>query len=42
MKKNRKNSFAFCGGVYGDEGKGRIVDEYVDFYSKKKKSGYSL
>ncbi|MDD2823167.1 MAG: adenylosuccinate synthetase [Candidatus Daviesbacteria bacterium] len=35
MKKIRKNSFAFCGGVYGDEGKGRIVDEYVDFYSKK-------
>jgi len=35
MKKIRKNSFAFCGGVFGDEGKGRIVDEYVDFYSKK-------
>jgi len=25
----RKNSFAFCGGAYGDEGKGKIVDEYV-------------
>jgi adenylosuccinate synthase len=31
----RKNSFAFCGGAYGDEGKGRIVDEYVHTYSKK-------
>lgn len=31
----RKNSFAICGGAYGDEGKGRIVDEYVNKYSKK-------
>ena len=31
----RKNSFAFCGGAYGDEGKGRIVDEYVSTYVKK-------
>lgn len=31
----RKNSFAFCGGAYGDEGKGRIVDEYVNTYAKK-------
>ena len=31
----RKNSFAFCGGAYGDEGKGRIVDEYVNTYIKK-------
>ena len=31
----RKNSFAFCGGAYGDEGKGRIVDEYVNTYLKK-------
>lgn len=31
----RKNSFAFCGGAYGDEGKGRIVDEYVNTFIKK-------
>jgi adenylosuccinate synthase len=31
----RKNSFAFCGGVYGDEGKGRIVDQYVSDYRSK-------
>jgi adenylosuccinate synthase len=30
MKKNRKNTFAFCGGAFGDEGKGRVVDEYVN------------
>lgn len=36
MKKEiRPNSFAFCGGAYGDEGKGRIVDEYVNSYSSK-------
>lgn len=35
MKKIRKNSFAFCGGAFGDEGKGRIVDEYVNVFSKK-------
>lgn len=35
MKKNRKNSFAFCGGAFGDEGKGRIVDEYVNNYLAK-------
>lgn len=29
MKKSRRNSFAFCGGAFGDEGKGRVVDEYV-------------
>lgn len=28
---------AFCGGAYGDEGKGRIVDEYVDEFSKTHK-----
>ncbi|MFA5933148.1 MAG: adenylosuccinate synthetase [Microgenomates group bacterium] len=34
MKKEiRPNSFAFCGGAFGDEGKGRIVDEYVNTYS---------
>ncbi len=26
----RKNSFAFCGGAFGDEGKGRIIDEVVN------------
>jgi adenylosuccinate synthase len=31
----RKNSIAFCGGAYGDEGKGRIVDEYVYNFAKK-------
>ncbi len=30
----RKNSFAFCGGAYGDEGKGKIVDEYVNALPK--------
>jgi adenylosuccinate synthase len=33
----RKNSIAFCGGAYGDEGKGRIVDEFVFTYAKKGK-----
>jgi adenylosuccinate synthase len=33
--KIRKNSFAFCGGAYGDEGKGRIVDKYVHDLAKK-------
>jgi adenylosuccinate synthase len=37
MIKIRKNSFAFCGGAFGDEGKGRIVDEYVSTYLKKGK-----
>ena len=32
----RKNSFAFCGGAYGDEGKGKIVDEYVNSFPHKK------
>lgn len=31
----RANSFAFCGGAYGDEGKGRLVDQYVSDYAKK-------
>ena len=35
--KARKDSIAFCGFVYGDEGKGRLVDEYVHEYSKTKK-----
>ena len=25
----RKNSYAFCGGAFGDEGKGKIVYEYA-------------
>lgn len=33
--KIRKNSFAFGGGAYGDEGKGRIVDKYVSDWAKK-------
>lgn len=35
--KTRTNSYVFCGGAFGDEGKGRIVDEYVSKMSKKKK-----
>lgn len=35
MVKIRKNSFAFCGGAFGDEGKGRIVDKFVSDYAKK-------
>ncbi|OGD63026.1 hypothetical protein A2160_05265 [Candidatus Beckwithbacteria bacterium RBG_13_42_9] len=31
----RKNSFAFGGGAFGDEGKGRIVDLYVSRLAKK-------
>lgn len=31
----RRNSYAFCGGAFGDEGKGRIVDEYVNNLSAK-------
>lgn len=37
MKNFRKYSVAFCGGAYGDEGKGRIVDEYVNQFAKKKR-----
>lgn len=33
--KTRKKSFAFCGGAFGDEGKGRIVDKFVSDYSQK-------
>ncbi|PIS14888.1 hypothetical protein COT64_00195 [Candidatus Shapirobacteria bacterium CG09_land_8_20_14_0_10_39_12] len=33
--KVRKNSFAFFGGAFGDEGKGRIVDKYVNDCAKK-------
>lgn len=35
MKKSRKNCIAFCGGAFGDEGKGRVVDEYVNKFSLK-------
>lgn len=31
----RKNTVAFCGGAYGDEGKGRIIDEYVHEFAQK-------
>ncbi len=31
----RKRTMGLCGGAYGDEGKGRIVDELVDAASKK-------
>ena len=31
----RKNSFAFCGGAFGDEGKGRIIDEVVNDATEK-------
>jgi len=31
----RKNTAAFCGGAYGDEGKGRIVDWYVNKFARK-------
>jgi adenylosuccinate synthase len=37
VQKIRKNSFAFCGGAYGDEGKGRIIDEVVNDAAKKGK-----
>ncbi|MCA9380262.1 adenylosuccinate synthetase [Candidatus Dojkabacteria bacterium] len=37
MNKLRKNSIGFCGGAYGDEGKGRFVDEYVHKFAKKGK-----
>jgi len=35
MKNCRKNSIAFGGGAYGDEGKGRLVDKFVCDYAKK-------
>ena len=34
---SRPLSFAFCGGAFGDEGKGRIVDKYVNKLSKRGK-----
>jgi adenylosuccinate synthase len=34
MNINERVSAAFCGGAYGDEGKGRIVDEQVNKYLK--------
>lgn len=33
--KVKSNAFGFCGGAFGDEGKGRIVDEYVSKLAKK-------
>lgn len=35
--KIRKNSFVICGGAFGDEGKGRIVDMIVNDMQKKYK-----
>lgn len=35
---NEKINAGFCGGAYGDEGKGRIVDEYADSYIKSGKN----
>lgn len=32
----RKNSYAFCGGAFGDEGKGKVVDEYVNLFHNSK------
>lgn len=37
VPKIRKNSFVICGGAFGDEGKGRIVDMIVDDLNKKYK-----
>lgn len=34
MKNQRANSFVVCGGAFGDEGKGRIVDKLVSDLSK--------
>lgn len=31
--KPRNKSFAFCGGAFGDEGKGRVVDKFVSLYA---------
>ncbi len=36
MSKIRPYSMAFCGGAYGDEGKGRIVDKFVSDFAKKR------
>ncbi|PIR62029.1 MAG: hypothetical protein COY81_04225 [Candidatus Pacebacteria bacterium CG_4_10_14_0_8_um_filter_43_12] len=33
----RKNSIAFCGGAFGDEGKGKLVDWYVNHFAQKYK-----
>ncbi len=35
MTKTRSKTYAFCGGAFGDEGKGRIVDMIVHQLSKK-------
>lgn len=33
---SRKDSAAFAGGQFGDEGKGRLVDERVNFYAQER------
>jgi adenylosuccinate synthase len=35
VNQTRKNSFAFCGGSFGDEGKGRIIDKFVSDLANK-------
>lgn len=35
MVKLRKNTVAFCGGAFGDEGKGKMTDKYVSDFAKK-------
>lgn len=34
MKNVRKRSIAICGGAFGDEGKGRLVDSFVNSYAE--------
>ncbi|KKQ08456.1 MAG: hypothetical protein US20_C0016G0001, partial [Candidatus Pacebacteria bacterium GW2011_GWF1_36_5] len=35
MSKVRAKTYGICGGAYGDEGKGRIVDNLVNDLCKK-------
>jgi len=37
MVKVRKNTIALAGGAFGDEGKGRLTDKYVNDFAKKYK-----
>lgn len=32
----RKNSIAICGGAFGDEGKGRIIDEFTNSFAEER------
>jgi len=38
VKNKRSNSVAICGGVFGDEGKGRVTDELTARFLKKSKN----